>query len=66
MVAPLFYARGKKAGRLVRLVRWWMRDELAIHEWEARAGQRWLRGGTVKKGGQNGTPRSTRPPPPKP
>ena len=30
MVAPLFYARGKKAGLLVRLVRWWMRDELAI------------------------------------
>jgi hypothetical protein len=54
MVAPLFYARGKKAGLLVRLVRWWMRDELAIRE------------GTVKKGGQNGTPRSTRHPPPKP
>jgi hypothetical protein len=61
MVAPLFYARGKKAGLLVRLVRWWMLDEPAIREREAHTGQR-----TVKKGGQNGPPRSTRPPPPKP
>ena len=50
----------------MRLVRWWMRDELAIREWEARTGQRWLREGTAKKGSQNGPPRSTRPPPPKP
>jgi hypothetical protein len=66
MVAPLFYARGKKAGLLVRLVRWWTHDELAIRAWEARVGPRWLREGTVKKGGQNGPPRSTRPPPPEP
>jgi hypothetical protein len=66
MVAPLFYARGKKAGLLVRLVHWWMRDELPIREREAHAGPRLLRERTVKKGGQNGPPRSTRPSPPKP
>lgn len=49
-----------------RLYQWWMCEELAIREWEARTGQAWLREGYVKKCGSNGPPRFPRPPPPKP
>jgi hypothetical protein len=43
---------------------WWTRDERRIRDWEARTGQRWLREGYTKKGGQNGPPTVERPPAP--